>query len=220
MKFLFKYASLGRPEWFKQTLDKYFFMLSGRHEYRFLITLNKNDITMNNKDIRIFMDGYAHLKYKYGNHQTKIEAINADMEDEDFDILFVVSDDMIPIVPSFDDVIVKLMEEHFPNMDGALHFHDGCCGKDVTITLSIMGKKMYNYFGYIYHPEYRSFYCDLEFTDEVRRLEKVVYSPEIIVKHEYKGWGGADATYNRNSKLGRPDEVTYNRRKKLGFPRE
>ena len=219
MKFLFNYASFGRPGWFKQTLDKYYSMLSGQHEYEFRVTLNQNDVSMNNKEMRTFMDGHSHLKYNYGNHQNKIEAINADMEDADFDVLFVVSDDMTPIVPSFDNVIAALMEEKFPDMDGALHFHDGCCGKDVTITLSIMGKKMYDYFGYVYHPDYKSFYCDLEFTDEVRRLGKVHYSSEIIVKHDYKGWGRADDTYRRNSKLGIPDAATYERRKKAGFPK-
>ncbi len=219
MKFLFKYPSIDRPEWFKKTLDKYYAMLSGHYDYEFLITLNQNDITMNNSSMRSFMGSYSHLRYKYGNHQTKIGAINADMEGEEFDILFLVSDDMQPIVPGFDAVIAKAMKENFPDMDGALHYHDGCCGKDVTITLSIMGKKLYDRFGYIYHPDYKSFYCDLEFTDEVRRMDKVIYFPEIIVKHDYKGWGGADTTYNRNSKLGRPDESTYNRRKKAGFPK-
>ncbi len=219
MKFLFKYSTLGRSEWFKRTLDKYYAMLSGKYDYEFLITLNQNDVAMNTKEMKEFMGAYSHLRYKYGNHQNKIAAINADMEDENFDILFIVSDDMEPIVPGFDHYIVELMQEYFPALDGALHFHDGCCGKDVTITLSIMGKKLYDYFGYVYHPDYKSFYCDLEFTDEVRRLGKVHYSPEIIVKHNYKGWSGVDSTYKRNSRLGRYDEETYNRRKAAGFPK-
>ena len=194
-------------------------MLSGEHEFRFLITLNKFDMTMNNDDMKMFMRSFSHLEYKFGNHESKIAAINADMDNEEFDILFLVSDDMLPIVPSFDDIIAKAMVENFPEMDGALHYNDDCCGKDRTITLSIMGKKLYDHFGYIYHPDYKSFFCDNEFTDEVRRLEKVVYFPEVIVKHDYKGWGGADDTYKRNSKLGRPDEATYNRRKEAGFPK-
>ena len=211
---------MGRPGWFKQTLDKYFSMLSGHYDYEFLITLNSNDTTMNNNDMRTFMDAYFHLDYKYGKHQTKIDACNADMDGIDFDILFLISDDMIPIVPGFDNVIVETMKKHFPDMDGALHFDDGFLGKDKTITLSIMGKKLYDKFGYIYHPDYRSFYCDLEFTDEVQRLGKCIYIPEVIVKHEWSGNSkNKDATYCRNSKLGGPDKATYSRRKKEGFPR-
>lgn len=219
MKILFKYPTFQRSEWFKRTLDKYFFMLSGHYDYKFLITLNSNDTTMNNDDMRTFMNGYSHLEYKYGKHQTKIEACNADMEGEDFDILFLISDDMIPILPGFDNMIVEMMEKYFPEMDGALHFNDGLYGKDRTITLSIMGKKLYDYFGYIYHPAYKSFFCDNEFTEEVMRLKKHIYIPEVIVKHEWTGGPQGDSTYRRNSKLGRPDEATYNRRKAAGFPR-
>ncbi len=218
MKILFKYPTFGRPEWFKRTLDKYFFMLSGHFDYKFLITLNDNDPTMNNEDMKTFMDGYSDLEYKYGKHETKIDACNADMEGENFDILFLISDDMIPIVPGFDNVIVESMKKHFPNMDGALHFNDGFFGKDKTITLSIMGKKLYDHFGYIYHPDYKSFFCDNEFTEEVRRLKKHIYIPEVIVKHEWKGGTGGDDTYRRSTKLGRPDEATYTRRKAAGFP--
>lgn len=219
MEFLFKYPTFRRPEWFKRTLQKYYSMLSGEHEFRFLITLNQDDELMNNDNMKKFMDNYSNLKYKFGDHRSKIEAINADMEGEEFDILFLVSDDMQPVVPYFDNVIAKAMVERFPDLDGALHYDDDCCGKDRTITLSIMGKKLYDYFGYIYHPDYMSFHCDNEFTDEVRRMDKVIYFPKVIVKHDYKGWGGADETYNRNSRLGKPDEETYKRRKSAGFPR-
>lgn len=220
MRFLFKYPTFRRPDWFRQTLNTYYFMLSNKHEYKFLITLNEDDETMNNKKMREFMDSFSHLEYKYGKHKTKIEACNADMKEENFDILFLVSDDMIPIVPGFDNVIAQAMKENFPEMDGALHYNDDCCGKDRTITLSIMGKKLYDRFGYIYHSDYKSFFCDNEFTDEVRRMKKVVYFPEVIVKHDYKGWAGADNTYKRNSKLGWPDEATYKRRKAAGFLRK
>lgn len=218
MRFLFKYPSLGRPEWFKRTLNKYYSMLSDEHEFRFLITLNKFDATMNNDSMKRFLGSYSHLEYKFSNHQTKIEAINSDMEGEEFDILFLVSDDMHPVVPSFDKVIAQAMIKHFPDLDGALHFNDGFEGAETNITLSIMGKKLYDHFGYIYHPDYKSFFCDTEFTNEVYRLNRVVYFPEVIVKHEYK-CEGTDDTYKRNSKLGRPDKATYNRRKAAGFPR-
>jgi len=112
------------------------------------------------------------------------------------------------------------MKEFFPNLDGALHFDDGYLGKDRCITLSIMGKKLYDYFGYIYHPDYKSFYCDNEFTDEVYRLKKAVFLPTVVVKHDWKGWGkNRDEVYKRNTSLGKGDQAVYNRRKKNGFPK-
>lgn len=212
---------MARPKQFEKVLDWYYYMLSGKHNYKFLITLNQDDVTMNNEKMREFMGAYSDLEYKYGNHKSKIEACNADMEGEDFDILFLISDDMVPVVKKFDDIIARAMRHHFPNMDGALHYNDGFCGKDKTITLSIMGKKLYDYFGYIYHPDYKSFYCDNEFTDEVRRLGKVKYFSTVIVKHEWKGGPRSEcALYRRNSKMGKGDGAVYERRQLQGFPRE
>jgi len=220
MCILFKYPTRSRPDWFMQTLKKYYSMLSGKNQYRFLITLNENDETMNNTAMRNIMDGFPNLVYKYGNHETKIDAVNADMKGEDFDILFLISDDMIPIVHAFDSIIAKKMGKYFPDLDGALHFNDGCIGRDRCITLSIMGKKLYDYFGYIYHPDYKSFFCDAEFTDVVRQLKKVKYFPQVIVKHEWHGGSNSrDALYVRNSKLNRFDKQVYCNRKRLGFPR-
>lgn len=195
-------------------------MLSGENQYSFLITLDEDDETMNNDRMRSFLDNSPNLTYKYGDYETKVEAINADMEGKEFDILFLVSDDMIPVVHNFDIIIVEKMKEYFPDLDGALHFNDDCCGKDNCITLSIMGRKLYDYFGYIYHPDYKSFFCDMEFTEVVKRLDKVRYFSKIIVKHDWKGWGkNRDEIYVRNTELGRGDRQTYFRRKELDFPR-
>ncbi len=219
MRFLFKYPTFGRPEWFKSTLEEYYKMLSGCHEYEFIVSCNEDDKTMNNEEIKRYMASKPHLRFFFDFHQNKVAAINADMENVQFDVLFLISDDMIPIQPGFDLTIIEAMKEHFPEFDGALHFNDDCCGKDKCITLSIMGVGLYNYFGYIYHPGYKSFYCDNEFTDEAYRLGKAVYIPKVIVKHDWKGWGQGDAVYKRNTALGRGDEATYKRRKELGFPK-
>ena len=218
MKFLFKYPTMGRPDWFKQTLATYQQFLSKEHEYQFLISLNEDDRSMNNSEMIEFMCLQPDLQFKFGAHKSKIEAVNADMKDQDFDILFLISDDMVPIVEGFDLIIAHQMETHFPDLDGALHFHDGLFGKENTITLSILGKKLYDYFGYIYHPRYKSFYCDNEFTDVVRKLNKVVYSSQVIVKHEWTGGPQGDAVYKQNSKLGAGDENIYSQRKSIGFP--
>ncbi|MEK0368719.1 MAG: hypothetical protein QQN62_03825, partial [Nitrosopumilus sp.] len=136
------------------------------------------------------------------------------------DILVLVSDDMIPVVQDFDKVIVSSMQKYFPDTDGALHFNDGLFGKDKTITLSIIGRKLYERFGYVYHPAYKSFYCDLEFTDEVYKMKKAIYISQVIIEHKWHGGlKSCDALYRRNSGMGMPDEEVYNRRKLLGFPK-
>jgi len=219
MKILYKFATRGRPEIFKTVLDRYYSMMSGKNPFEFVITIDRDDLLMNNREMLLYMLNKHNLQFFVTDSKTKIEAINANMEGLDFDILVVVSDDMVPRRVFFDDIIVKHMEEWFPDTDGALHYNDGFCGKDRTITLSIMGKKLYDRFGYIYHPDYKSFYCDNEFTDVVRSWRKVKYFPEIIIQHEWKGFGSeADPMYKRNSELGKGDDVVYARRKELDFP--
>lgn len=218
MKILYKFATRARPEIFKTVLERYYQMMSGKNPFEFIISVDADDLTMNNPEMIRYMTQKPNLKFFFGNSKTKIEAINADMEDAEFDILVVVSDDMIPRAVHFDDIIVNHMNQNFPNMDGALHYNDGCCGQDRTITFSIMGKKLYDYFGYIYHPDYASFYCDNEFTDVVRKLGKVKYFPQIIVQHEWKGGPQADQTYTRNSQLGSKDDKIYALRRNNNFP--
>ena len=221
MKLLFKYPTRARLDWFKQTLEKYYEMMSGSNPFQFLITLDDDDEQMNSEEARWFMEQFRGLSYQYNNHQSKIEACNADMDLlTDWDIVILVSDDMVPQQSGFDIQIVDDMETHFPDTDGCLFYDDGLFSKDNTSTLSILGRKYYDRFGYIYHPDYKSFYCDNEYTEVARSLGKMAYSPNVIIKHEWTGGGGSeDALYRRNTRLGKPDEATYNRRKAAGFPK-
>ena len=220
MKLLFKYPTRARPTWFVKTLESYYQKISESCDFVFLVTLDSDDCTMNTYEMRKFLTQQPNLVYKYGSHNTKIEAVNADMNIiKDWDVLVLVSDDMIPIVQDFDRVITKEMQKHFRNLDGALHFDDGFLGRDQTITLTIMGRQLYEYFGYIYHPAYKSFYCDNEFTHVVRWLGKVVYIPKVIIKHEWKGGSKGDALYKWNSRHWKHDKETYKQRKRLGFPK-
>lgn len=78
---------------------------------------------------------------------------------------------------------------------------------------------MYERFGYIYHPAYKSFYCDLEFTDEVYGMKKAVYISQVIIQHKWSGGPKSrDALYRRNSGM-KGDEQVYNERKRLCFPK-
>ncbi len=220
MKILFKYPTRDRWKWFQKTLGLYYKKISKDCDFQFLISLDEDDVSMHISEVRTFLNSQPNLIYKYGKSTSKIEACNADMDlAGDWDVLVLVSDDMIPIVAEFDKIIVENMQKYFPDTDGALHFNDGLYGKDKTITLSVIGRKLYERFGYVYHPAYRSFYCDNEFTDEVYAFGKVKYIPQTIIQHKWHGGPkSSDALYRRNSGM-KGDEQTYNRRKLLGFPK-
>jgi len=221
MKILYKYPTRARPNWFKSTLLTYYNKMSKGCDFTFLVTCDIDDDSMNNAPMCDFMDKMPNLVYIFGEHASKIDACNADMSlVTDWDILVLVSDDMIPAVKDYDNIIVETMKRYYPDTDGALHFNDGFLGEDRTITLSIMGRKMYERFGYVYHPDYISFFCDNEFTDVVYALKRCHYDSSVIIKHEWKGGKGEDDLYRRNTKMGQgTDDETYKRRKALGFPK-
>jgi len=185
--------------------------------------MDADDRSMNNASLLKWLNSKnnpaanIYVSYFFGNNKSKIQAINANMENgEDFDLLLLASDDMIAKVSGYDDIMAQDMLQHFPDFDGALHYNDGRIGRTLD-TLSIMGKKMYDGFGYIYHPDYISLWCDNEFTDVIYRMGKAVYLDKVIIKHD---WTGQDHLYRINNKYYDRDRKVYLMRKEKGFPKE
>jgi hypothetical protein len=184
MKILVKFPTRNRVNKFFNVLDLYYSYLNNLNLTEFCITIDENDLAMNNEKILSKLDNYENLTTFIGNSKSKIEAINSDIDEfEDWDIVLLASDDMIPQVKGYDDIIRENMKKYYPDTDGVLWFFDGN-RRDLN-TLSILGRKYYNRFGYIYCRSYKSFFCDNEFTQVANRLKKQTFINEIIIKHEH-----------------------------------
>ena len=216
MRFLLKYPTRGRPHWFQETLNAYYTKLSGKHEYQFVIAMDNNDDTMNNESMQFWLNERENLTYFYRDHANKIQACNTGIPDDGWDILVLISDDMTPIAAGFDDIIARDMLNHFPDTDGAIHYTDGRTGNSL-ITLSVMGKKLYDRIGFVYWPAYQGTWCDNEFTDIVRVLGKYWYSEENIIRHDWQK-NGRDDVYVKGESTYYDDQRTYESRKVLNFP--
>lgn len=230
MRLLVQFPTLARPEKFLSVLDRYISTMSVWNEVFFNINCDFEDKTMNNKDIindvhkllskRNEARGVMH--FDYGTD--KISAINAHIDEQSFDVVICASDDMVPKVYSWDQRIAVSMQEHFPDLDGCVHFNDGNTNGDL-ITFSILGRKLYEYFGYIYHPDYKSLYCDDEFTQVVRAMEKEKYIDEVIIAHEHyslegsENHGEIDYAAQKTLHYSGRDHVVFQKRKELGFPK-
>jgi hypothetical protein len=196
--------------------------LSGRHDVRFVVSMDADDATMNNDAMREWFETRkrnADIKYCYGHSKSKIEACNADMEGEYGDILLLASDDMVPVQMSYDDVIVKCFEQAFPDFDGAIKFWDGLRDiNDSLMTLTVMGFPLYKQFGYIYNPEYTSLYCDNEQTQVCAALGKLAKCDLCIIKHEWTP-EPFDALHarNENKDMYSIDQRVYEARLARGF---
>ena len=221
-RLVIKFPTRNRPDKFKTVFRKYVSFLSGRHDVRFVVSMDENDTTMNTPEMREWFEMQkksVDVKYCYGYSKSKIEACNADMAGEDGDVLLLASDDMTPIQQSYDDVIMKCFEQAFPDFDGAIKFWDGLRDiKDPLMTLTVMGFPLYKQFGYIYNPEYTSLYCDNEQTQVCASLGKLAKCDLCIIKHEWTSQP-FDALHarNENREMYSIDQKVFEARLARGF---
>jgi hypothetical protein len=209
-----------RSRWdkFLKLLNLYQQTANNLNDIHFVITCDINDGTKPmNLNERISQ--FKNVTMVSGISTGKIHACNRDMElFNDWDIVVLASDDMIPQQKGWDDIIRRSMQTHFPDTDGVLWFNDGYTKQNLN-TMCILGKKYFDRFGYIYHPDYISLFCDNEFMDVSMILNKVVYSDNILFKHEHPAntGQGNDNLYRINESYYKIDNQTYIKRKKINF---
>jgi len=230
MKLLVQFPTFARANKFLEVLNQYVMMSSDSNELEFNINCDSEDETMKDPYVQQRVDYIFSKKpnvkynlwYDYGTE--KISAINNHIDGLEFDVLVCASDDMVPKVDGWDKEISEAMDEHFPDLDGCVHFDDGNThGK--LITFSILGRKLYERFGYIYHPDYKSLYCDDEFTEVVRDMGREQYIDKIIITHEHysvKGTqneGDLDLAAQKTLHYSGRDHYVFIKRKEMGFPK-
>jgi hypothetical protein len=216
---LFKYPTRSRPDLFRSTMTAYLSLMSGKHDFRFIISCDADDETMNTPEIREWIGNLPHCDVFYNPPpQTKVSAINANMAGVEFDLCILCSDDMIPQVRGYDDRIVTLFNRHFPDGDGVLHLNDGRVGKTLN-TLAIQDNKYFGRTGYIYHSDYESLFCDDEFQAVSELLNRSVYVNETVIAHRWTDVTGRDALHLRNEAFYPRDGLVFRKRKSAGFPK-
>ncbi|MDC0297136.1 hypothetical protein OAK92_01040 [Crocinitomicaceae bacterium] len=231
MKFLIQFPTYCRAETFLRVLNKYVETVSPHHELFFNINCDVGDLTMTNayvqERISFILGKMPNVSgvVNYDEDTNKISAINDHIEGRDFDIVVCASDDMVPKAWGWDNEIAIAMNQHFPDLDGCVHFNDGNTDGEL-ITFSILGKRLYERFGYIYHPDYKSLYCDNEFTEEVRKSNSEKYIDKIIISHEHwsiegtENTGEVDLAVQKTLHYSGRDQQVFAKRKELGFPTE
>lgn len=217
---LVKLPTRSRPQKLLAALDRWTELRSKHHHVEFLVSVDEDDpetLAVMEKAA----DREVAVTIAVGRSESKIHAVNRDLAGKDFDVLVVASDDMVPEVDGWDALVVEDMLRAFPDFDGALHYNDGY--RQDICTLSVMGKQLYESWGYVYHPDYKSLWCDNEFTDVARRDGKRFYSPVVLARHMHPATTRGvptDDLYRRNDRFFRTDRDTYYRRRAAGFPRE
>ena len=186
----------------------------------FVVSYDSDDETMTPPILHATQGLASEVHLYKGASKTKIEAINANIDQMlGWNILLVISDDMFCRRRGWDEFVIRKMKEYFPDTDGSLWFYDGSQRK--INTLPCIGIRMYAKFGYVYHPSYKSFFCDNEQTEVEMAMGKLAFIDESICTHEHPSWGMGmkiDEVYKRNNKYWPEDQRNYERRKAAGFP--
>ena len=227
MRILLKCPTRNRPQKVIQTLASYVKLANHPEQLGVAISCDEDDVSMGRnlvqEQLLRTLNPVAWKRIFFSPNKTKIEACNANMNDIEWewDIVVLVSDDMIPQLQGYDDVIRNHMMSKFPDTNGILWFNDGAQG-DKLNTLCVYGRTMYQTFGHIYHPEYKSLFCDTELTDLCKGdlASKCLYVPYCIIRHEHPGTGfsqNMDALYERNQRYWNEDMYTYIRRKTYAY---
>ena len=219
LKILVKFPTRERPDQFLKVLN----LLNEKateKDIDYLISWDIDDHTMNGTVIAKAVD-IVDVFSCPGESNNKVHACNRDMEIvKDWDIVVLISDDMIPQIDGWDEVIRQAMKKYHPDTDGCLWFNDGYQNR--ICTLCIIGRKYYDRFGYIYHPDYSSLFCDNEFTEVAQGLDKMTYFTTVLFKHEHfinNPRTKRDALYDRNEAYFNIDKAIYEQRKAKGFPK-
>lgn len=216
MKILFKYTTRSRRSNFLRGYDSILNKIANREDYHVLISVDKDDQSMYPLPV---LDG--NYTFVVGNSKNKIDAINRDLNefDYDWDILINMSDDMIFTKKGFDDVI---RAEFYNDFNQYLHFNDGNQKSNVC-TMHIVGRDYYNRFNYIYHPDYISLWSDVENDIVAKQLGCYKYMGDNVqlFRHLHPAWGLAKqdalSIKTEDRALWVADEITFNKRKIKNF---
>ena len=220
LKILVKFPTRERPEQFLKVLNLLNEKATDRDNITYLISFDKDDPTMTSEITTKAQNAIEHLALFTGTSNNKIHACNRDIVWlRKWDIVVLMSDDMIPQIEGWDEIIRQAMTKYYPDTDGCLWFNDGY--QDRICTLCIIGRTYYDRFGFIYHPDYNSLFCDNEFTEVAKGLDKMTYFTTVLFKHEHFANNAKtvrDKLYDRNEAYFNLDKDIYEKRKAQGFP--
>jgi len=222
-KILFKFCSRSRPEKFLAGINNIMGMVADKENYKILVSADTDDETMccpkiYNAMMPHIVSGKVILVF--GISKSKVDAINRDFDkvaDYDYKIICNFSDDMEFVVKGFDDKIRNHFAHSFPDFNGNLNYDNGYNGNAIS-TMSIIGRVYFDIIlkQRVYDDEYFSLFCDNEYTEVAKMLNKMAYYPETVYKHNHPANNSSvptDEQYRRTESFFHQDMATYERRK-------
>lgn len=218
---LINFASRSRPQKFADCLKNIHDNLTSNN-FLILASLDTDDASMNNDEVKSKLSEYPNVYPIWGESKSKIHAINRSMEKapDNWSVVINTSDDVFFVQKGFDEIIMKEMQDAFPDYDGVIHAPDQNQGRN-CMTVSIIGKKYYDRDKYIYHPSYKSLWCDLEAQEVAQIRGCYKFIDKHLFNHNHPSFGQCqyDAQYlkTESMEVRNEDEQIYRTRQLNNF---
>lgn len=223
LRMLFKYPCRGREKMFFESLQSLDDNIRDRSNYHISLTLDLDDEILNDDSVIERIGGFSNTSIAWGMSESKVHAINRSFPDYDFDVVICWSNDMFATFYGFDDIFRDSILSVFGNtgMEGLAHFPEPDSREFLNV-LYIATRKYYERFGYIYHPSYKSLWCDNESLEVAKKLGKYHFFGTLgLYEHRnaaYHQYGlERDALFDYQQSLWPIDELNFNERKKRNF---
>lgn len=134
-------------------------------------------------------------------------------------VIIAVADDFIPPV-GWDESLLALKPDNWWLDDHVVHVEDGYV-HDIMV-LSMLTRKRYERFGYVFYPKYVSMFCDTEFTEVARREGVVIEAKHLLFEHMHPDCAKRPRDHNDVLHASKANwntgEMIFNFRKAAGFP--
>ena len=183
LKILFKFPCRGRKDMFFESLESIHNFIADKENYHVSLTLDTDDEILNKPDVVEKINEFSNTSIEWGLSESKIHAINRSMPDYDWDVIICWSQDMFAKMYGFDQIIREGVLNIWGDtgLDGLAHFPEPD-SKQYLNVLYIATRKYYERFGYIYHPSYKSLWCDNESMEVANKLGSTVEEDEPLLK--------------------------------------
>jgi hypothetical protein len=173
-----------------------------KHEFQYIISIDQDDPQLD-QYLNLFQSKNIHVVI--GNNRSMVDAAQAGLSVSNGRILIIFSDDFENMPSGWDDMIYKVTTgKEFFNLKVYDGIHKWIC------TIPIVDRKLYEYLGHVYNPEYRHMFGDTELAAVCDLLGCTLYHNEIKFQHnQFTLKNNPDDINRRNNSFWNHDQAVY-----------
>jgi len=134
-------------------------------------------------------------------------------------VIIAVADDFMP-PQNWDELLLSIEPRDWIDKEHVIKVEDGYVHN--IFVLSILTRKRYERFGYLFYPKYLSLFCDTEFGEAATRDGVVIEANHLLFEHMHpdcfkRPRDGVDMTHASRERWN-AGEMLFNFRRAQGFP--